>query len=239
MKYIFEILLYFYIYSFLGWVCESIYCSIGSKKIINRGFLSGPICPIYGFGALLTIFMLGSLKSTILVFIYGIIITSTLEFIGGYLLETIFHTRWWDYSKRKFNIKGRVCLRNSILFGLLCLALIKLINPIVEGLVSQIPEVMLIIVVIISVTLFIVDFIFTINAINRLNHKLKDLDNIIDELNKAPEKRNNEFYNSEIKFIKHKSTLQRRIINAFPDMKHKNRHEQLLYVKKVIKDKFK
>lgn len=112
MRLFLEIILYFFIYAFLGWVSECIYCSIGHKKIINRGFLNGPVCPIYGFGALIVIFFLKRYENNVLeLFLYGIIVTSILEYITGYLLEMIFNTTWWDYSRKKFNIKGRVCLK--------------------------------------------------------------------------------------------------------------------------------
>lgn len=240
MRYMFEIFLYLYIYSFLGWACESIYCSIGNKKIINRGFLNGPMCPIYGLGALAIIYLLRDYEDkVILLFIYGLIITSTLEYIGGYLLEKIFHTRWWDYSKRILNIKGRVCLKNSILFGILCVILMKIIHPTISKIVDNIPILLLIIIVLSITSIFIVDLIFTINAINKLNNKLKGLDDVIMELSKIPGKLQEDLYSQKIHSIKEKSILQRRIFNAFPNMKHNNRQEQLKFVKKIIKEKIK
>ncbi|MGL5346231.1 MAG: putative ABC transporter permease [Peptostreptococcaceae bacterium] len=239
MKSMVEIVIYFFIYSFFGWICESIYCSIGNKKLINRGFLNGPICPIYGFGALLIVYILANIENVAILFIYGVIVTSTLEFIGGYLLEKIFNARWWDYSNKKFNLRGRVCLKNSILFGVLCIALMKLIHPRVVDFVGDIPYTMLLIISIIIFILFLLDLSITINAINKLNHKLKGLDDIIFELSKVPEKLHEEFYRNKLHLIEEKSLLQRRIINAFPNMKHNTRHKQLLYVKKIIKRKFK
>lgn len=116
----FSVVLLFFIYSFVGYVCEVIYVSSIEKKLVDRGFLHGPICPVYGFGALIVIFLLEPLSFSIpLFYVSAVILTSALEYVTGFLLETLFNTKWWDYSKYKFNIKGRVCLLNSLLFGVL------------------------------------------------------------------------------------------------------------------------
>ena len=91
--------LYFIIYSFLGWVCEVIFCSVPARKFINRGFLMGPVCPIYGCGALLVIgFLMPFKDSLVMVFAVGMVVTSLLEYITSYAMEKLFHSRWWDYS---------------------------------------------------------------------------------------------------------------------------------------------
>ena len=132
-----NLFLTFCLYSFLGWVCESIYCSIGERKLINRGFLNGPVCPVYGFGAVIVVKLLTPFENNlVLLFLTGMAATSVLEYITGFLLETLFHTKWWDYSGRKCNIHGRVCLRNSLLFGGLSVIAMKLVNPVVAGLVD-------------------------------------------------------------------------------------------------------
>lgn len=130
---IYDLLLYFITYSFLGWCCESLYCSIGAWKWINRGFVNGPFCPVYGFGALFTSMGLQYLPNrTLPVFLGGMVITSTLEYITGWGMEKIFHARWWDYSKRRYNLHGRICLLNSTLFGFLCVFLRFDLHPVIE-----------------------------------------------------------------------------------------------------------
>ena len=110
-----EWILYFFIYSFLGWVCECIYCGVPAKKFINRGFLAGPYCPIYGCGALAVIYTLTPFSDNVVIlFGMGVIVTSALEYITSYMMEKLFHTKWWDYSKHPFNIHGRICLKNSV-----------------------------------------------------------------------------------------------------------------------------
>ena len=117
---IIKILTYFIIYSFLGWLLESVFKTILEKKIVNSGFLHGPFCPIYGIGAIIMYLGLNNFsKYPILVFILGFLILSIWEYIVGWGLEKLFNTKYWDYSKNKFNIKGRVCLMNSLFWGVL------------------------------------------------------------------------------------------------------------------------
>lgn len=130
---------YFVIYAFLGWVCEDLYCGIPKKKFINRGFLYGPYCPIYGVGALLVLYPLLFVKQyPVLVFILGVIITSTLEYITSWVMEVLFKTRWWDYSEHFLNINGRVCLLNSTLFGIMSIVVVYIIHPTIEDFVQSI-----------------------------------------------------------------------------------------------------
>lgn len=119
------------IYSVAGWIGEMIYCSLGKHRLCEkRGFLNGFICPIYGHGALLVLYVLnGGFKNPLLTFLAGMLLTSTLEYFTSWLMEKLFHMRWWDYSSKKIQLNGRVCLLNSVLFGLACVALCHLVNP--------------------------------------------------------------------------------------------------------------
>lgn len=217
--------LYFVIYSFLGWICEVIYCSIPAKKFINRGFLKGPICPVYGFGAVFVIYIMTSLniKSLILIFIFGGIIASVIEFIADLMLEYVFHTRLWDYSNRKFNIKGRVCLLNSTLFSILSLVLMSFIHPIIMSYIKMLSNRALIIIVIICMLLLITDISRTVLEVINLNTTLKNM-SLLKELKK-------EFSKKEIKFI--------RLINAFPQLEHKRYKEEFNNLKIAIKEAIK
>ena len=124
--------LQFLIYSILGWIIESISCSIYYKKTADRGFLLGPYCPIYGISAILMISILDKYKNNqIILFIFSMIIATILEYITSYVLEKLFKTRWWDYSYRVININGRICLINSLIFGFFGVILINIINPII------------------------------------------------------------------------------------------------------------
>ena len=131
--------LLFLIYSTLGWCGEMIYCSIGQRRLCEkRGFLNGFLCPIYGFGALLVLWALrGGCESPVLTFFFGALLTSAVEYFTSYLMEKLFHMRWWDYSRYKFQIHGRVCLLNSTLFGLLCAPLSRCALDFIPALYGQ------------------------------------------------------------------------------------------------------
>ena len=138
----------FFIYSILGYIAEVIYCSVGQRRLVNRGFLYGPWLPIYGFGGILIKLFLEPLSGLniwgpILVFILGMILTSIVEYIGSWILEKAFSIKLWDYSKKFGNINGRVCLLNSTLFGLGGLLTTYLINPRLDNLISKIPTFLL------------------------------------------------------------------------------------------------
>ena len=183
MKLLYIQVLYFTIYSFLGWVCESTYCSIGQKKLVNRGFLNGPFCPIYGFGALLVISILSPFVNNIpVLFIASIIVTSTLEYITSYVLEKIFHMSWWDYSTYKYNINGRVCLQNSLMFGLLSLFVMLVIHPAIDDFVASINTKVAFALSVLFATYFIVDTIITAGTILHLNERLEKLHGLHEDL---------------------------------------------------------
>ena len=118
-------------YSIIGWCGEMVYCSICQRKLCEkRGFLNGPVCPIYGHGALVVLLCLhGGCKNPLLTFLLGAVLTSLVEYITSFAMEKLFHMRWWDYSQYKFHLNGRVCLLNSTLFGLASVFLCHFANP--------------------------------------------------------------------------------------------------------------
>lgn len=134
------ILLYFTIYSCIGWCIETIYMSIQLGRLAQRGFLFGPLCPIYGFGALLLILLLSSIKNRLILFLAGTFITTFVEFAVSVLLEALFQKSWWDYSNEFLNIQGRVCLKFSLCWGVSAVILIQYIHPWVEHYLVRIPS---------------------------------------------------------------------------------------------------
>lgn len=172
-----EILTYgfliFFICSFIGYFMEVIWCYIGSKKIVNRGFLCGPVIPIYGFGAVLILFCLFRYyDDPVVVFVFGIIITSALEYFTSFILEKIFHNRWWDYSTKKYNINGRICLKNSFLFGVLALVIIYLVTPLLSLLFSLFPFKVWQTIAVILLIIFVLDFIYSIIIAYNLRNRI-------------------------------------------------------------------
>src|SRR5574344_974947 len=131
-----HLFLMFLIFAFVGWSCEEVYVSIGQRKLVKRGMLYGPICPIYGFGGVIIIECLYPWRDTwVRLFFASMVLTSVLEYFVSWLLEKLFHAKWWDYSHNPFNINGRVCLLNSTLFGLLGIAQWHYVEPFVYNMV--------------------------------------------------------------------------------------------------------
>lgn len=127
---IWHVMFYFLVYSFIGWLWETVYCSLREKKFVYRGFLSGPYCPIYGFGALILLGLLLPLKSNLaILFLASTLTMSALEYGVSFALEKIFHQRWWDYSNEKFNINGRVALKPSLFWGIVSVIAVYFVHP--------------------------------------------------------------------------------------------------------------
>lgn len=167
---IYYLIFYFIIFSFLGWAMETIRVSIRSKHFVNRGFANGPYCPIYGFGMLFIILFLSGLKNNfVLLFFGGMILATTLEYITAYLLETIFKAKWWDYSYKKFNYKGRICLDISIAWGILSLLMIEFIVPWFDILILSIPRNIGVIFIDCFLGFMTCDVIFTAHSLLSLN----------------------------------------------------------------------
>ncbi|MDZ5725358.1 MULTISPECIES: putative ABC transporter permease [Acetobacterium] len=167
---------YFFIYAIIGWMCEVVYCSIPAKKFINRGFLNGPYCPIYGVGAVIIImFLMPYISNPILVFFIGIILTSSLEYITSWGMEKLFHAKWWDYSDHKFNINGRVCLLNSFLFGLLCVILMYMVHPIASDLVNSFSTFWIQIIATVAAIFFLSDLVESTRETVSFNKKLNSV----------------------------------------------------------------
>ncbi|MBR4496914.1 MAG: putative ABC transporter permease [Acholeplasmatales bacterium] len=147
---------YFTIYAFLGYICEVVYVAIITKKITNRGYLFGPIVPIYGYGAIIVLALLWNLRANpFLVILLGGLLTSGLEYLTSFFMELVFHMRWWDYSDKFMNLNGRICLRNSLMFIGLVVLVIYVLHPLVETLISDLmgiyPLYLIIFIIIISI----------------------------------------------------------------------------------------
>lgn len=230
----------FTMYSFLGWLCESIFCSFLFKKWTNRGFLNGPFCPIYGVGGLLITSVLHPFTGypiyieIPLVFVAGTILTTVLEYMTGWLLETLFHTTWWDYSQNRFNYKGRICLFNSILFGLLCLVAMLLLHPLLIHLLHLIPWFVRPWLLLAILLYFLTDTLLTLHTILTLNGKLQQLHQLLEEFRatgaplKAAHAALSDYLTDSpaIQSVRERiwklerfTPSQRRLLRAFPTMK--------------------
>lgn len=181
-----EIISYFIIYSFLGWCTEVAYAYWKERRFVNRGFLNGPYCPIYGFGVLSVLLFLKPFSNNIIFLFFGaFFVTSILEYITGYFLEAIFQAKWWDYSNEPYNLSGYVCLSFSIIWGVLASIIVLVIHPFIKNLVHTVPSN---IVYSLSTIIFIgisIDLIVTVSSILKLNQLLKDLTEKLEHMDKA------------------------------------------------------
>lgn len=176
MEIVCKYFLLFLFYSFLGWILEMVVCSIADKKVVNRGFLIGPYCPIYGSGCLLIISLLHKYQDDpFTLFIMAIIVCSLLEYFTSYIMEKLFKARWWDYSDRRFNINGRICLDNLVLFGVLGLLIFYVANPFFGGLIDRFNDTVLMVVAIVLFVVFIVDGIISLKVISGFKNVAKSI----------------------------------------------------------------
>lgn len=174
--------LYFIFYSFLGWLMETCYCSILEHRLVDRGFLYGPICPIYGAGVLLMILFFTPLKhSLILFYLTAVVVMTAWEYFVAWILETTTHVRYWDYSRYRFNIKGRVCLWVALVWGVLSYLVIFWIQPAVEGIYQIIPGWLVTTLCVALLVLLVVDAALTIRHLALVSHLVVKLSEARDE----------------------------------------------------------
>ena len=176
----------FIMYAFVGWCCEVIFAALCDGKFVNRGFLAGPVCPIYGFGVLIVVCVLNPIKDNIFVlFIGSVLLTSALEFAAGWALERFLHQKWWDYTDIPFNIKGYVCLKFSLLWGLACVFVVKLVHPTLFALVMKIPRIVGVILLSVFFAALVSDLTITLFALLRLPGKLRAMEEIEEALRRV------------------------------------------------------
>ena len=246
-----DYIFYFFFYSFIGWFFESCYCSIRPKKWVNRGFLRGPICPIYGTGGLVMMVCLLPLRhitenlylNELLIFIAGAVLCDIVEFMTSYIMEKLFNARWWDYSNKKFNIQGRICLTHTFYWGTCSCLFVFILEPIMNlYIVGQVSENSRNILTYIFLTVFAFDLLDTVIhalGIRDISSKFMKLSEEISEFaiqvystvggksddeSEAMKKELNEKFDelrskydkfkSDIKNVKSKS--KKRLFNAFP-----------------------
>ena len=176
----------FFAYAFLGWCTEVSFAALVSGKFVNRGFLNGPVCPIYGFGVVIVLAFLEPLRhNLLLLFVGSVLLTSALEWVTGFALEKIFHQRWWDYSNEPFNLGGYICLRFSIAWGLACLFVVKIIHPTVLLVIRLIPKPVGIALLVMFSLIMVVDLAATVRTIAKINRSLGQIDELAAKIKSA------------------------------------------------------
>lgn len=206
--------LIFLIYSIFGWLVEVVSIYINSKKIVNRGFLIGPYCPIYGNAALILIlFFKDYFNNPIVLFMIVVFIASVIEYSTSYVMEKLFKARWWDYSEKSFNVNGRICLSISLLFGFLGIFIIYIINPPVMFLLNLIHPIVIIVLGSILMVVFILDVVVSFNVISKISTATTTIKkDYTEEISKKVK----EFITVKSKVI---NKMVNRLIKAFPNVK--------------------
>ena len=184
--------LIFILFSFIGWISEVIYVGVTSAhKFVNRGFLHGPLCPVYGFGGVVILMLPPSLYATwIPLFFASMILCTIVEYFVSWLMEKLFHTRWWDYSHYKIQLNGRICLLNSILFGFLGVVVIHFVYPLMIDLLNSLGQKVINVSGVIILVVLSVDIFFTVR-------KLVDFANVMKKLKELGETLNSHYGQEE------------------------------------------
>ena len=211
----------FLIYSVIGYICEITSVSLANKKIVlSRGYLIGPVIPIFGFGGIIiTIFLKEYISNPLTTFILGMFYCCTLEYVTSYIMEKIYGLRWWDYSDKKYNVNGRVCLETGVLFGVGSLFIVNIFNPIIFTFLNKMPKVVLLIIGIISLILVLIDFGISTRETIKLKIDTKKY-NRIDATK--------EIRAQVLESIRRHSYFYNRILKAFPNMNNDDRRIEKL-----------
>ena len=219
---IYFILLYFFVYGFLGWCTEVGFAAFKTHHFVNRGFLNGPICPIYGVGVTAVITVLTPYKSDIIVlYILSVVLVTVLEGVTGWAMDKIFHNKWWDYSDMPLNIGGYVCLLFSIVWGFACLFIIYFIQPLVHDLLAFIPTIVGIILIIILGITLIADLYVTASTIFKFNRRLAAMEKIAAEMHEISEQIGQGIFEKTIRAMDRQEASKEKLATATDEFKEK------------------
>jgi len=208
MELVIKYILLFFIYAFIGWCIEVVAKIIDDRKFVNRGFLIGPILPIYGIGVLLILLVTKQSDNFIIVFLKAIGVCSILEYFTSWIMEVFFKTRWWDYSRRKFNINGRICINTMLPFGILGLFVVYILNPFFTYIIDHSPYVLNVIITGIFVFFILLDLIITLKVLFKIKKKIR-----------TSAKDNTAKIRTKIsKWLEGNSYVYRRLKKSFPDL---------------------
>lgn len=205
----YELVWIFIIYAVIGWCTEVSYAALDTGKFVNRGFLNGPYCPIYGCGVVIVVAILTPLKDNLLILFFGsFLLTSVLEYLTGFILEKVFHNKWWDYSNKPFNIRGYVCLKFSIYWGLACTFIMDVVHPAIYKFITIIPEILGIVILVIAMTAFTVDICVTVATILKFNKRLKLMEDMAQKMHQLSDELGENIYEGVINVIEKKEAAR-------------------------------
>lgn len=216
------LILYFFVYGFLGWCTEVAFAACKERKFVNRGFLNGPICPIYGIGVGIVVQFLTPYKENlVLLYIASVVMVTALEWVTGFILEKIFHNKWWDYSKMPLNLNGYVCLLFSLIWGVACVLIVDFIHPLIHKVLSWIPfPVGMTLIVVLSIVMF-VDLYVTASTILKMNKHLEKMKEITADLHRISDELGESIYQEVVEVLERKDGWKLKVQEASGDFKDK------------------
>lgn len=215
-------ILYFFVYGFLGWCTEVAYATTKQRKFVNRGFLNGPICPIYGIGVGVVVQFLAPFKENlILLYLTATVLVTLIEGLTGFFLDKIFHHKWWDYSNQPLNIGGYVCVLFSLIWGVACVAIVKAVHPMFHKLLALVPVPLgVVLIVILGVVLFS-DLYVTASGILKFNRQLEAMEKIAAELRELSDKVGENIHENVMETMEIQEENKRRFEEATSESRRK------------------
>lgn len=188
----------FFVYGFLGWCTEVAFAAFKERRFVNRGFLNGPICPIYGVGVTMVIWCLDPVRENLLIlYVASVILVTVLEGLTGYAMDKIFHNKWWDYSNMPMNIGGYVCVLFSLIWGVACVAIVDVIHPIIFKGLEWIPYIVGVVLIVILMFTLCADLYVTASGIIKMNRRLERMEKIAGELHEISDQLGEEIYKGD------------------------------------------
>lgn len=244
----FFLVTYFFIYGVLGWCVEVAYAAVKQGKFVNRGFLNGPICPIYGVGVVSVIYCLGGVKGGLAVlYAASVVLVTVIEGVTGFVMDKLFHHKWWDYTNQPLNIGGYVCLIFSLIWGVFCVFIVKVFQPMVSSVVAHIPFIIGIPILIICTIGMIADLYVTAAAILKLNKRLEAMDKIAAELHALSDKMGENIYENVKEGMEKEEKIKDKVeyakeagkgLKAEYDAELRARYEEMLAKKEELRSRY-
>lgn len=226
---LYEAMWIFVVYAFLGWCAEVAFAAVDSGKFVNRGFMNGPYCPIYGVGVLVVVWVLTPLKdNTLILFGGSVLLTSLLEYIVGFLLERLFGNRWWDYSNMPFNIRGYVCLKFSLMWGLGCMLIMDMVHPAIYRWIQWMPQKAGTVFLAVFLGGFLADLCVTVNTVLKLNAKLRALEKTAQAMRKLSDEIGEDIYEKVAAVEEKRGELEDYLADKRVEIEEKKQRLQVL-----------
>ena len=219
---VYYLLSYFFIYGFLGWCSEVAFAAFKQRKFVNRGFLNGPICPVYGFGVGFVVSLLMPYKSNVFfMYIASVIAVSSIEWITGFALEKIFHSRWWDYSDQPFNLNGYICLPFSLIWGAACMLIVYVVHPMITKFVGLIPGLFGSFLLLMLLAGMAADLWVTAAGIFKMNQRLRKMSEIAEELHNMSEQLGENIYLGVMSAVEKQEETKKKLDEAGQELAEK------------------